>query len=73
MRQSGHFEPFLQKDVTRIKVTKGTKMQPSKYMKGIKKHINVNKHISNFFPMVFKRIKTLPFLFLFAYLRFCAF
>ena len=49
MRQSGHFEPFLQKDVTRIKETKGTKMQPSKYIKGIKKHINVNKHISNFF------------------------
>ena len=47
--QSGHFEPFLQKDFTGIKERKGTKIQPSKDIKGIKKHKNVNKHISNFF------------------------
>ena len=49
MRQSGHFELFQQKDFTRVKETKGTKMQPSKDIKGIKKPKNINKHISNFF------------------------
>ena len=61
MRQSGHFELFQQKDFTRVKETKGTKMQSSKDIKGIKKPKNINKHISNFFPMVFRRVKTLPF------------
>ena len=52
MRQSGHFELFQQKDFTRVKETKGTKMQPSKDIKGIKKPKNINKHISNLFTFL---------------------
>ena len=46
-----------------------------KSTKSIKSTQKATKRISDFLPLrcFFKRIKTLPFLFFFAYMRFCAF
>ena len=60
---------FLRKDFARTKSTKSTKS--TKTTKSTK---NAYKQVSDFFPLryFFMRMETLPFLFLFAYMHFCA-
>ena len=55
------------------KISHAQKAQKAR--KAHKKHKNANNRISDFFPLrcFFKRIKTMPFLFLFAYMRFVLF